>query len=284
MDAKQKASQALAKATKKGTLAGLKQTDVQSVLESLKPQIAQALPKHLSADRMIQMATQVIVKNPKVAECSAASLIGAVMQASILGFKPSDSLGQVYFVPYGKSVQFQIGYKGYIDLARRSGQIKTLYAYGVYANDEFDYELGLEPKLTHKPAPTDRGELTGVYAVAHYKDGGFNFVVLSREEVERLRLRNAFQKSKPSGAWATDYEAMACAKAIKQLSKYMPLSEEMQSAFVSDDGIIQPDNFSNDQTGNLDADGIYPEADDVDVEVVTEEVDEETGELFKNED
>jgi len=64
----------------------------------------------------------------------------------------------------------------------------------------------------------------------------------------------------------------------------MPLSEEMQSAFVSDEGIIQPDNFTNDQSGSLDADGIYPEADDVDVEVVAEEVDEETGELFKNED
>ena len=281
MDAKQKASQALAKATKKGTLAGLKQTDVQSVLESLKPQIAQALPKHLSADRMIQMATQVIVKNPKVAECSAASLIGAVMQASILGFKPSDSLGQVYFVPYGKSVQFQVGYKGYIDLARRSGQIKTLYAYPVYQNDHFEYELGLEPKLTHRPAQEDRGEMTFVYAVAHYKDGGYNFVVLSRNEVERLRLRNAFQKSKPSGAWATDYEAMACAKAIKQLSKYMPLSEEMQGAVLSDEGVIQPDNFSNDQSGNLDADGIYPEADEIDVEVM-EDVDTETGELFSN--
>jgi len=283
MDAKAKASQALAKATKKGTLAGLKQTDVQSVLESLKPQIAQALPKHLSADRMIQMATQVIVKNPKVAECSAASLIGAVMQASILGFKPSDSLGQVYFVPYGKSVQFQIGYKGFIDLARRSGQIKTLYAYPVYQNDHFEYELGLEPKLTHRPAQEDRGEMTFVYAVAHYKDGGYNFVVLSRNEVERLRLRNAFQKSKPSGAWATDYEAMACAKAIKQLSKYMPLSEEMQGAVLSDEGVIQPDNFSNDQSGSLDADGIYPEADEIDVEVM-EDVDTETGELFKNED
>lgn len=281
MDAKAKASQALAKATKKGTLAGLKQTDVQSVLESLKPQIAQALPKHLSADRMIQMATQVIVKNPKVAECSAASLIGAVMQASILGFKPSDSLGQVYFVPYGKSVQFQIGYKGYIDLARRSGQIKTLYAYPVYQNDHFEYELGLEPKLTHRPAQEDRGEMTFVYAVAHYKDGGYNFVVLSRNEVERLRLRNAFQKSKPSGAWATDYEAMSCAKAIKQLSKYMPLSEEMQGAVLSDEGVIQPDNFSNDQTGSLDADGIYPEADEIDVEVM-EDVDTETGELFSN--
>ena len=259
-NAKELAQKALAKSTKRGTLAGLKSSDVQSVLESMKVQIAQALPRHLSADRMIQMATQVIVKNPRIAECEASSLIGAVMQASILGFKPTESLGQVYFVPYGSKVQFQIGYKGYIDLARRSGQIKTLYAYTVYQNDEFDYELGLEPKLRHKPAQSDRGEMVSVYAVAHYKDGGYNFVVLSRDEVERLRLRNSFQKTKPSGAWATDYDAMACAKAIKQLAKYMPLSEEMQSAFMSDEGIVTPDSYSPNQSGDLDPEHIFEEA------------------------
>lgn len=259
MTAAEKAKQALAKSTKRGTLAGLKSTDIQSVLESMKLQIAQALPKHLSAERMIQMATQVIAKNPRIAECDAGSLIGAVMQASILGFKPTESLGQVYFVPYGNKVQFQIGYKGYIDLARRSGQIKTLYAYPVYQNDEFEYELGLEPKLRHKPAQGERGEMTNVYACAHYKDGGYNFVVLSKDEVERLRLRNSFQKTKPSGAWATDYEAMACAKAIKQLAKYMPLSEEMQSAFMTDEGVVTPDSYTPNQTGDVDPDHFFEE-------------------------
>lgn len=259
MTAQEKAKQALAKSTKRGTLAGLKSTDIQSVLESMKLQIAQALPKHLNAERMIQMATQVIAKNPRIAECDAGSLIGAVMQASILGFKPTESLGQVYFVPYGSKVQFQIGYKGYIDLARRSGQIKTLYAYPVYAADEFEYELGLEPKLRHKPAQGERGEMVNVYAVAHYKDGGYNFVVLSRDEVERLRLRNSFQKTKPSGAWATDYEAMACAKAIKQLAKYMPLSEEMQSAVMTDEGVVTPDSYTPNQTGDVDPDHFFEE-------------------------
>lgn len=259
MTAAEKAKQALAKSTKRGTLAGLKSTDIQSVLESMKVQIAQALPKHLSAERMIQMATQVIAKNPRIAECDAPSLIGAVMQASILGFKPTESLGQVYFVPYGNKVQFQIGYKGYIDLARRSGQIKTLYAYPVYQNDEFEYELGLEPKLRHKPEQGERGEMTNVYAVAHYKDGGYNFVVLSKDEVERLRLRNSFQKTKPSGAWATDYEAMACAKAIKQLAKYMPLSEELQSAVMTDEGVVTPEAYTPNQTGDVDPDHFFEE-------------------------
>ena len=262
-NAKERAAQALAKSKKSGTLAGLRHNDVADVLSSMKAQIAQALPKHLSAERMIQMATQVIVKNPRIAECEASSLIGAVMQASILGFKPTESLGQVYFVPYGSKVQFQIGYKGYIDLARRSGQIKTLYAYTVYSADEFEYELGLNPQLRHKPAAGDRGEMVNVYAVAHYKDGGYNFVVLSKDEVERLRLRNSFQKTKPSGAWATDYDAMACAKAIKQLAKYMPLSEEMQSAIMTDDAIVTPESYAPNQSGEVDPDSIFDEIEEV---------------------
>ena len=261
-DIKDKVTQAMSKATKPGTLAGLNSTNVMTVLESMKSQISMALPKHMTPDRMLSMATTVISQNPKLAECSAQSLVGAVMQASILGFKPTPILGEVYFVPFNnkkkmpdgserwiKEVQVQIGYKGYISLARRSGEIKTLYAYGVYENDAFEYELGLDPKLIHKPAETDRGKFIAVYAVARYKDDGFNFVVLSKENVERLRLRNPMQKGSPSGAWATDYEAMACAKAIKQLSKYMPLSDEMQTAVATDEKIINPNALTNTHEG-----------------------------------
>jgi len=252
---------AMNKATKPGTLAGLNSTNVMTVLDSMKAQISMALPKHLTADRMLSMATTLISQNPAIAECSAQSLIGAVMQASILGFRPTPILGEAYFVPYNnkktingkevwvKEVQFQIGYKGYISLARRSNEIKTLYAYPVYEHDEFEYELGLNPKLDHKPAEGERGKMTHVYAVAHYKDGGYNFMVLTKADVEKLRLRNKSQKITPSSAWATDYESMACAKAIKQLAKYMPLSDEMQTALVTDEKVITENAFSNDHSG-----------------------------------
>ena len=281
IEAKKRVSQALAKSQKKGTLAGLKHTDVQTVLEGMKLQIAQALPKHLTADRMIHMAATLISKNPKLGECTAQSLVGAVMQASILGFKPVDSLGQCYFVPYNankgtrqspkwvKEVQFQIGYKGYIDLARRSGQIKTLYAYPVRQGDQFSYELGLNPDIKHVPGATADAQITHVYAVAHYKDGGYNFIVLTRDEVEKLRLRNPHQKAAPSQAWATDYEAMACAKAIKQLAKYMPLSEEMQGAVAADEAIIDASKASSRDGSGIDPDGLeYPEYEEAESEVV----------------
>jgi len=247
--------QVMQRTSKKGTLAGLKHTDIQTVLGGMKAQVAQALPKHISAERVIQMTTTLISQNPKIAECSAQSIVGSMMQASILGFKPVSALGQCYFVPYGGHVQFQIGYKGWIDLARRSGQIKNLYAYCVRQGDHFEYELGLEPKLKHTPNSDPSARMTHVYAVAHYKDGGYDFIVLTRAEVEKLRMRNSFQKANPAGPWKTDYEAMAKAKAIKQLAKFMPLSDEMQQASVSDDGVIDVTKAaSNDHSGvNLDA-------------------------------
>jgi len=270
-------SQALQKATKRGTLAGLKHTQIQDVLNGMKTQIAQALPKHLTVDRMIQMASSLIAKNPKLGECSASSLVGAVMQASILGFRPVEALGECYFVPYGGAVQFQIGYKGYVSLSRRTGELKTIYAEVVHQGDHFEYELGLEPKLIHKPKlDNDDASMTHVYAVAKYKDGGYNFMVLSHYQVEKLRKRNPMQKEKPSGAWATDYDAMAKAKAVKQLSKFMPLSVDFQNAILSDEAVIKQDAFTNDGTGLKVEQFTYePDPDGITENAEAEEVKEE---------
>jgi recombination protein RecT len=266
---------ALQKVKKQGNLAGMNSKEVGDVLLSMKPQIEVALPKHLSVDRMIAMASIVIVKNPAIAKCSSASLIGAVMQASILGFRPVESLGQCYFVPYGTNVQFQIGYKGYIDLARRSGQIMDIYAEPVYKNDKFKYTLGLERNIIHEPTDGDRGAMTHVYAVVRYKDGGYNFVVLTKADVEKLRMRSPMQKSTPSGAWATDYEEMAKAKAVKRLAKYMPMSDEFVTAVESDEAVVTENSLSKDRSGlKLEELETIPYA-----EEVSANVDTQTGEI-----
>jgi recombination protein RecT len=270
-------TEAMAKSTKKGTLAGLKHTDIQTVINGMKAQIAQALPKHLSADRMVQMAVSLIAKNPKIAECSAQSLIGAVMQASILGFKPVEALGECYFVPYGGQVQFQIGYKGFIKLAQQSGQLKNIYAEVVREGDEFIYELGLEPRLIHIPNPESEGKIKFVYAVAHLQNGGYNFQVLTFNQIEKLRLRNPMTRNnpKPSGAWATDYEAMAKAKAIKQLVKYLPLSDTIFEATKADEAIIKENAFTNNNSG-LDVDAFDYSEEVVEVKKETKKAEKET--------
>lgn len=270
-------------------MVAMKSPDITRMFENYKMQIEQALPKHITAERVIQMAVTLCSKNPKLKECTPASFVGAVMQASILGLRPVDSLGQCYFVPYRNNragiteIQFQIGYKGYIELARRSGQIMSIHAECVFDDDEFSYQLGLHPDLKHIPCDDcerdNMADLTHVYAVVHYKDGGYNFVVLTRNQIEKLRLRNPMQGAQPAGAWKTDYDKMAKAKAIKQLATYMPLSDEMQSATVSDEAVLTPQSFANDMSGELLGDHQYPaetaEAEDVtDSETQNEKSDE----------
>jgi recombination protein RecT len=269
---------ALAKASIPNTLAGLSRVDLSKVIGHMGANIAQALPKHITPDRMMQIIINALDKNPAIKECQVSSIVGCIMQASILGFKPIDSLGQVYFVPYKqkdgtKQLQIQIGYKGFIDLARRSNQIKMLYAEVVREGDQFEYEVGLFPKLIHKPTGKSEGKITHVYAVAHYKEDGYNFIVLTFDEVEKLRKRNPQQGATPSGAWYSDYAKMAKAKAIKQLATYMPLNDEMQEAVRVDESVIDLKDG-----GVLDESLQYEEP-----PIITIEFDEKTGEV-KNEE
>ena len=77
-----------------------------------------------------------------------------------------------------------------IDLARRSGHIQSIYAHAVHENDEFEYELGLHPKLEHKPSHGERGAFIGAYAVAHFKDGGYQMEFMPKSEIEKRRKRS----------------------------------------------------------------------------------------------
>lgn len=267
-DAKAALSQSLSKAQGNTSMASMKQSDVSSMLLKYKGAISQALPKHLTAERIIQIASTVVARNPKLSECSASSLIGAVMQASILGLKPVSELGHCYFVPYGGQVQFQIGYRGYLELARRSGEILTVYAQVVREGDTFSYSYGLKPDIVHIPAQGSSGEVTHAYAVVHYKTGGYNFEVVTREEIEGYRRRNKMQGVQPSGAWATDYAAMSKKTALRRLSPYLPLETD---ASYSDDKVVEVNGFGQDQSGVL-----YEVKDDV----VEEAVNKETGEIL----
>lgn len=242
-------------ATVPPTMSGLKTTQVKDVITRYRVQIAQALPKHLTADRIIQMSTTLISRNPDLKECTTESLIGAVMQASILGFEPVAALGHCYFVPFRnkhngnrQEVQFIIGYKGMIDLARRSDQIKTIYAQAVYSNDEFEYTFGLEPDITHKPALSNRGEITHFYAVAKYMNGGVSFEVMSKDDVNKIRSRSKANGSSFS-PWANpdDYPEMGKKTVIRRLFKYLPISIEKMA--VTDGAVITPDAFD---AGELD--------------------------------
>src|SRR5690606_19283017 len=128
--------------------------DLASFLSSpgMKAQIQAALPKHMTPERMARIVTTEIRKNQGLVKCDRNSFLGAVIQCAQLGLEPGNSLGHAYILPYGKQAQLIVGYRGMIDLARRSGQIVSISARTVHEGDEFAYRYGLEESLTHRPS------------------------------------------------------------------------------------------------------------------------------------
>ena len=149
---------------------------IQHVLsDQFKKQLALAIPKHLNADRLARIAATELRKTPAFST-PPRHHYGAVMQSAQLGLEPGSALGQAYLVPYGKECQLILGYRGMIDLARRSGQVLSLNAYAVREGDDFNYQLGLHPDIHHIPSPEagrDKQPITFVYAVATLRGGGY---------------------------------------------------------------------------------------------------------------
>lgn len=213
------------------------QKTIAGLLDQMKGEISRCLPKHLTPERITRIALTELRKVPKLQECDPLSFIAAIMQAAQLGLEPG-ILGSCYLIPFynnklGKTeCTFMPGYRGFLDLARRSGQIISLVARAVYSNDEFEYEYGLDEKLYHKPTMDNRGELIAVYAVALLKDGGRQFEVMSKSEIEDVRNTS---KSKNNGPWLTHYEEMAKKTAVRRLFKWLPCSVEIQKAVSLDE-------------------------------------------------
>ncbi len=201
-------------------------------LQKLAPNMAAALPKHMTADRMARIALTACQMNPKLLDCDRQSLALAVLGASALGLEIGGGLGHAYLVPYKTTATLIVGYRGMIDLARRSGQLSTIFARVVRAGDQFDYAYGLEDKLTHTPSLRSDGEVTHVYAVAKLRDGGRQFEVMTRAEVDKIRGRS---RSSGDGPWVSDYEEMAKKTAIRRLFKMLPVSVETQRAVTLDE-------------------------------------------------
>ena len=224
--------------------------DFKAILSSQWGKIQEVLPKTMSAERFFQLAVSAYNSEPKLADCSTISVLSCVMKCAALGLEPSavDGLGRAYILPFfnrkvnGLEATFILGYKGMIDLARRSGKIKSISARAVYEGDEFHYAYGLNEDLYHVPMHRSKN-LIYTYCVAHFTDGGHYFCVLSREDIEAARSTS---KAGKSGPWVTNYDAMAIKTAIRRAFPYLPVSIVAQEAAASDEqtpdysGVLQP--------------------------------------------
>ena len=232
-----------AKSTQTAVAKADKPQTIMELLKSpeFKAQMALALPKNLTADRLIRIVLTECRKTPELRRCNQASFFGAVLQCAQLGLEPGSALGHCYLLPYGNgkardgrpNCQLIIGYRGMIDLARRSGQIVSINAYCVHEKDEFVYELGLHPDIQHRPsAQANRGPVTFVYAVAQLQGGGVQFEVMSRAEIEAVRSQS---KAGTRGPWVTHWEEMARKTVVRRLFKYLPVSTEAMRAVEIDE-------------------------------------------------
>ena len=212
-----------------------KAANIRALLEKSKAQMTLALPKHLSADRLLRVAMTSIQKNPKLLDCTQQSLLACVMTCAQLGLEPDQFLGQAYLVPFKDTKKNVVictlipGYRGYIALARRSGEVKSVSAQVVHEKDSFILQYGIDERLEHIPAEGDRGEAKGAYVIFKYKDGGYSFDYMAKGDIEKIRKRS---KSANEGPWVTDWEEMAKKTVIKRHAKVTPLSVELQTAIA----------------------------------------------------
>ena len=197
--------------------------------EKFKEQMALALPKHLTPDRMARVALTTLLKTPKLGECDPASVLQALMTCSQHGIEPDGR--RAHLIPYGNQCQLIIDYKGIVELVMRSGNISYIHADVIYANDDFEYDRG-ELKAHKYDLGVDRGELVGCYALCRFKDGTEKCEVMSKAEVEAIRNRS---KAGKSGPWVTDWNEMAKKTCFRRLSKWLPMDGEIREAFESDD-------------------------------------------------
>lgn len=234
------------------TPAQKRQDPIGNLMEKLKPQMAVALPAAMNAERVARIALTELRTNPKLAQAATnnpASFMGAMLKASALGMEVGNGLGHAYLLPYGSETQLIVGYRGMIELARRSGQIESLYAVEVYNGEKFTVSMGLTQDIIHERDFSGMVDMRpenviAVYAVAKLKGGMVQFDVMTRVQVEAIRSRS---KSKNNGPWVTDWVEMAKKTVLRRLFKMLPVSVEVQTKTESRS--VSLETLANDDAG-----------------------------------
>lgn len=247
---------------------------MQALIKSMQGEIEKALPSVITPERFTRMTLSALSTNPKLGECTPKSFLGAMMNAAQLGLEPNTPLGQAYLIPFkNKGVmecQFQLGYKGLIDLAYRSGEVEIIQAHEVYENDTFECEYGLNPTLKHIPANNDRGEVVKYYAIFKTKSGGYGFEVMSVEDVKIHAQKYSQAYNSNYSPWKTNFNEMAKKTVLKSVLKYAPLKSDFTRAVVTDETIKS--NISDEMFNEPD-ETVYADYKEI-------EVDKETGETI----
>ena len=208
---------------------------VRTLLEQSHGAMIAALPKHIKPDKMARVAMTALRTNPKLMEADPMSFLAAVMQLCQVGLIPDGFLGEAYLVPYRKDVNAQIGFRGFIELMKRTGDVQDVIPRVVYDKEPFTYEEGIDVILKHTPkSPSERGkEIVGVYNKIVFKSGYTSCHFMWKEEIDAIRKHTKFDGE--TSVWNLHYEAMAKKTVIRQHVKYQSLSPELQKSTILDE-------------------------------------------------
>ena len=221
---------AVAKTTPKNTIRDILQGD------EFKRQVAKALPKTIAPDRFVRIALTATFRNPKLLNCSQASLLQCLMDLSAMGLEPDGR--RAHLIPFKDKRSGEIictlivDYKGIAELVRRHGDVASIHCDVVGENDHFEYRFGSHGALDHKPQLNDRGKIYCAYSYVRLKDGAEEFDIMGVEEIESVRKRS---RSGDDGPWVTDWNEMAKKTVFRRHSKTLPLSPELRDAIEHDD-------------------------------------------------
>jgi recombination protein RecT len=189
------------------------------------------------APQFITSVLQIVSNNKLLANADAASIYNAAATAAVLDLPLNNSLGKAWIVPYKGAAQFQLGYKGFIELAMRTGQYQRINAVPVHEN-QFKSWNALTEDFDADMTILGNGVIVGYAAFFRMNNGFEKFTYWRIDEVRKHAAR--FSKSVNNGPWATDFDKMALKTIIKaMLSTYGMLSIEMQTAIVADQAVIK---------------------------------------------
>lgn len=231
----------LVEQTKQVTEAPEKRTTKQLV-EQMRPEFEAALPKAVDRDRFARVAMTTLRHTKRITECTEASIAGGLLLIAQLGLEVGGPRQQAFLIPRKNGTRmeatFQLGYRGLLDLARRSGEILDIQAREVCEGDFFEWEYGLDEKLRHRPASgDDRGDLIGAYCLANFVNGGHFFVVLDDATIRRHHESRAYEPSRKDSPWQTDRPAMYRKSAVRAAEPWLPASVEFNQALAFDGAV-----------------------------------------------
>lgn len=217
--------------------------------------------------KFITSIVSAVNTNPALQECTNQSILSAALLGESLNLSPSPQMGFYYMVPYndkerGKVAQFQLGYKGYIQLAIRSGQYKSLNVLPIKKGELVKYDAlneEIEVNLIEDEEEREKAETIGYYATFTYLNGFRKSIYWSRKKMEShaIRFSKGYAAKKGYTFWEKDFDSMACKTMLRQLiSKWGLMSTDLEKAYTADMGVINEDGtvayVENDDTTVID--------------------------------